>query len=372
MKIGLITIHKIFNYGSALQTYALQSKINEIVGDGSCKIIDYKYPDVIHVTHLNDSFVKRMVRTFLFHTKNIIRAIVFFSRNSKFYSFWKRYYSLTKKCSKKSISRISEDFDILMSGSDQIWNSRFVHDDTSFFLDFAKENQRCISYASAIGQASLSENQNEFFTKQLKKYSSIGIRDVAVRDELSVLLKKNVTTVCDPTLLLSAQEWNQLANQSKYQNKSGYILLYILKYSFNPWPQINELIESVRYKYNLPVLTIYSDTKQNIIHHYKSLHGVSVEDFLCLIRNASFVITTSFHGTCFSLIYQKNFYTMIADKKKDSRVYDLLCRVGLTDRVVDISDEKKKDISGIDWTNINKYMSDYINQSSSFLRASIL
>lgn len=373
MKIGLITIHKIFNYGSALQTYALQTKINEITGKNSCKIIDYKYPDVIHITDKNDSSLKRFIKIVFFHIKNIIRGIIFFRRNAKFYTFWKKYYSLTEKCTKKNISEITQDFDELISGSDQIWNPRFVHGDTSFFLDFANENQKCISFASAIGQENIPQEQKELFKKQLSKYSKIGIRDTSVRNELINLLNKNVTTVCDPTLLLSDAEWNCLADMSKHKKKSGYILLYILKYSFNPWPKTNELIDSVRKKYKLPVFTVYSDLLQNLIHHYKTINGVSIEDFLCLIRNASFVITTSFHGTCFSLIYKKDFYTIIPDKqKKDSRVYDLLNSVGLENRAVGISRIHNTDICKIDWNDKKICLTDYINDSLLFLKHAVL
>lgn len=375
MKVGLITIHKIFNYGSALQTFALQSKINAIMGESSCKVIDYKYPDKIHITSSKESFVKTYIKLLFFYVKNFLRSIIYVHRNSYFYSFWKKNYSLTNKCSYKNIKNIAKDFDVLVSGSDQIWNPRFVHEDTSFFLDFAMQNQKCISYASAIGQESISEDKKDLFKNQLSKYTAIGIRDVAVKEELANLLDKKITTVCDPTLLLSDDEWNRIADKSKYKNKSNYILLYILKYSFNPWPDINKLIESVRQKYKLPVLAIYSDTKQNILHHYKSLSRVTVEDFICLIRNASFVITTSFHGTCFSLIYKKNFLSVISDKKKDSRVYDLLKNIGFEQRCISLNQLSSNLTENLIDTSLPvncDRLNEYISDSFEFLKESLI
>ncbi len=369
MKIGLITIHKIFNYGSALQTYALQTKLNEFLGNDSCRIINYVYPGKKHIVNDSDNFFKRFCKIILFHSKNILRNVVFFLRNEQFNSFWKKYYFLTEKCDHRNIKNLTKDFDILVCGSDQIWNTRYTNGDSVFLLDFADEKQVCFSYASAIGQSHIHETDRELFKTHLTKFRAIGIRDYAVKNELSNLLQKPVFSVCDPTLLLSKEQWDCLVEQSKYKNKNGYILLYILKYSFDPWPEINTLIESIRKKYNLPVISIYSDRKQNFLYSYKMLHGISVEDFICLIRNSSFVVTTSFHGTCFSIIYKKNFYTVISDITKDSRVYDLLKAIGLENRAIEKSNLKNHiKVSDIQWNEKDSICEKYINNSNEFLK----
>ena len=372
MKVGIITMHKVFNYGSALQAYALQKKIEGIVGKDNCYLIDYKYPNTSHVVNKKDNPLKRIVKVLVFELKNLLRFILMYSRNRHFYAFWKQNFNLTRSFNTPDkLKKSNLDFDVFVTGSDQVWNPRYTNNDDIFMCSFA-ENEKCISYASSIGQSHIDDNLKNIYKTNLSKYSFIGIRDTTCKDELSKLLEKDVNVVCDPTLLLSAADWDCLAGKSEYKEKKNYILLYILKYSFNPYPEIHALIDKVSKKYGLPVYTIYSDPVENKKYGYIPINGASVEDFLCLIKNASFVVTTSFHGTCFSLIYRKNFYSVVADKNKDSRIYDLLTDCGLEDRGIALNEiENISEIEDIEYSDKNTIIEKFVKQSEVYLESAL-
>lgn len=190
-------------------------------------------------------------------------------------------------------------------------------------------------------------------------YKYISIRDKSVEEELRTLLNKDVSVVCDPTLLLNSKQWNTLANKSRFSTKQGYILLYILRYSFDPYPDVVSFINNIRDDLKLPVITLYANKIVDIKNDYREIKNADCYDFLALIKNAECIITTSFHGTCFSINYRKPFYSIVDDTTKDSRIHDLLESCGLENRMIKLKDINQDFIySNVDYddTKINSYI----------------
>lgn len=360
-KIGIITMHKVYNYGSALQAYALQTYIEEINPEEyRCEIIDYRYPNRTHSFSKTDKTVKKLVKVIRFDVFYLLKELLNFSRNKKFRSFWKTYFHLSKSYSTAdSIKQKKLPYDLLVTGSDQVWNPRYTKFDSVFMCDFSDNNVSRISFGPAIGQKKIEPALGKMLQTYVGNYKYISIRDKSVEEELRTLLNKDVSVVCDPTLLLNSKQWNTLANKSRFSTKQGYILLYILRYSFDPYPDVVSFINNIRDDLKLPVITLYANKIVDIKNDYREIKNADCYDFLALIKNAECIITTSFHGTCFSINYRKPFYSIVDDTTKDSRIHDLLDSCGLENRMIKLKDINQDFIySNVDYddTKINSYI----------------
>lgn len=360
-KIGIITMHKVYNYGSALQAYALQTYIEEINPEEyRCEIIDYRYPNRTHSFSKTDKTVKKLVKVIRFDVFYLLKELLNFSRNKKFRSFWKTYFHLSKSYSTAdSIKQKKLPYDLLVTGSDQVWNPRYTKFDSVFMCDFSDNNVSRISFGPAIGQKKIEPALGKMLQTYVGNYKYISIRDKSVEEELRTLLNKDVSVVCDPTLLLNSKQWNTLANKSRFSTKQGYILLYILRYSFDPYPDVVSFINNIRDDLKLPVITLYANKIVDIKNDYREIKNADCYDFLALIKNAECIITTSFHGTCFSINYRKPFYSIVDDTTKDSRIHDLLESCGLENRMIKLKDINQDFIySNVDYddTKINSYI----------------
>ena len=161
----------------------------------------------------------------------------------------------------------------------------------------------------------------------ISKYLKISVREKSGIFIVHELVNKNAELVCDPTLLLDKEEWRILAKESCIRLNEKYILVYILDYAYDPYPHIYSRIEEIQQKIKLPIVVL-SGRKQNFLKNAKFINVVGPCEFLSLFMNASFIITNSFHGTAFALIFEKHFVSVIKDRtNEDSRILSLLIRV---------------------------------------------
>ena len=323
-KIGIITMHKVLNCGSALQAYALQKTIQKLGYD--CEMIDYLYPNSYHLSFSQKgrtmvNSVKRVL-SFLF---NILLGIEKKKTRKLFAAFYQKYFVLSKPyLTKEAIQENPPLYDLFLTGSDQVWNPRFIKGDTTFMLSFVPENSRCISYASSIATSNIPQEFRNCYANELKKYYYISVREESGKKVIKDLTGKEAYVVCDPTILLTAKEWSNVANNSKFEINKPYILVYVLNYSFDPYPEIENTIRVVQDRLNLPVVILNGRKKDLLRKKTIFIKEAGPCEFVNLFKNAAYVITTSFHGTVFSLIFDKPLAVMIDDRKNDSRIFDLL------------------------------------------------
>lgn len=337
-KVGIITMHKVWNVGSALQAYATQKIIDDL--GFSSELIDYKYPNTEH-----SAFQGNIKEVKHCNIKNLIRVILqkikakFTSRKINLY---KEFYNNYFKCSpqeyktRKSIIENPPLYDIYVTGSDQVWNPKYIGFDTNYFLDFAPDNKKKISYASSFSSSTLSDYFSKLYAEKLKRFDAISVRETTGQYLIENMVGKKPEVVCDPTILLNEKEWTKIANASTIKPKEQYILVYILGYAYNPYPEIYNYIERVNKELQLPV--IYLNTiKGRLNNKFKEIKITNWGpiEFLYLIKNAKFVITDSFHGTAFSLNFSTPFISCVKSKESsDSRMLDLLRIVNAEDRAV--------------------------------------
>lgn len=329
MRIGIITMHKVLNCGSALQAYALQRKLCEMGYES--EIIDYKYND--------KSGRKSLKARIIAFARDVLFGFPERRMKRKFKAFYRHNLSLTKSYDRESIVKDPPLFDLYIAGSDQVWNPRFIGDDVNFLLAFAPDGARRISYASSIAAVSLDEGLKESYARQLSRFSAISVRERSGVEIIKDLTGKDARVCCDPALLLGMEDWDALAARSKYRINEKYILVYALSYMFDPFPQIYGIVDKVQKTLGLKVIFLQGRAKDVFRASSKLIKSAGPEDFVFLFKHAEFVITTSFHGAAFALIYEKPLIGVVdSHSTSDSRIRSLLEEVSAEDSVYDYRD----------------------------------
>lgn len=362
-KIGIITMHRVLNYGSILQAYALQKKLSDIGVDS--EIIDYIYPNAEHKKRLIFiDRIKKLICFFLGLPTLYLRK----KKKHKFDLFFKKYIKLSPKTYSTSSELLnhSPEYDLYLTGSDQVWNPIHTKNDTTFLCSFVKDDSPRCSYAASFSTSILPDELRGVYSNELLKYKLISVRESSGIDVVKNLTGRAATHVCDPTLLLSRAEWGKIVVNSELKIEGKYILVYVLSYAYNPYPYVDRIIEEIRSKLKLNVVYLNGRKADYFNRDATIIKDAGPLDFLKLFLNASFVITTSFHGTCFALNFGIPFYSVIeGNEKKDSRIIDLLKRVGAEDRAINY----KCDIATLKCdTQFNTKMSVFIEESLSFLK----
>ena len=354
-------MHKVLNYGSALQAFALQHSIR-MLGVES-EIIDYIYPK-----DPNYSLYTRIKFWLIDFLKGFPRK----TKARKFKSFYSNKFILTKEqyLTPESLYSANFSYDKYLTGSDQVWNPIHIKDDLSYFLPFVTDSPK-YSYASSISSGVLKDEFISRITPLLKSYNAISVRETSSQNIINSILGFKPHTVCDPTLLLSRNDWLEIAREFNYQLPNKYILVYILTYAYNPYPDILNLLIEIKERLKLPVIVL--DSKKRIFKNIDVtvINNAGPCDFINFIANASFIITTSFHGTAFSLKFNKPFISVVKDHSNfDTRMVDLLNIVGAESRIQVFNKPLNVNLD-IDYTHINRNLDLFTKESHEFLSSII-
>lgn len=358
MKVGILTILNVNNYGAELQCCALYRKLQQLGYDA--EVINYLFG--IHPEHVFDGEkrtvpipLKQLIKVKLlpvvqnmfcmFHQKN--KRL----RNKRFNEFHAKYNHLTSTVypSVKSLYEAKFNYDVLCIGSDQVWNYMKGYSLEPFFACFDKNNTKKITYASSIGLSSLSVEAEQVFRKELSNFAYISVREQQASEILEKLLNRKIDVVLDPTLILNKQEWIEVAKYDMCP-KEKYLLVYIV--TIKPCDYVLTLARHIAKRRNLKIVRICRDA-------YPEHSGSDVEeiltagpsDFVGLFSKAEFVVTNSFHGTVFSINFSKPFYSVIkSHHSTNSRLTSILKKLGLEDRIVPVGSQLPM-ISDIDFSD---------------------
>ena len=338
-KIGIITMHKVLNYGSALQAYALQRVIEKMGYD--VEIIDYIYPNEYHM-----QFVHRpcALRRLISYAIEMLRGFPRKRRIKAFEEFYKENLKLSRTYySKEELHNNPPKYDVYMTGSDQVWNPKSIHEDPSFMLSFTDSSNK-VAFSASIAKCDIPANLKELYANELKKYKQIYVREEHGSEIVNNLIGIKPKVVLDPTLLLESNEWKELAKKSKIKFNKPYILIYVLEYSFNVYPYMYDLIKYIQQQKGMELVVLGMSIKHaGKLSNKVIMHDASVYDFVKLFTDASLVITDSFHGTAFSLNLNIPFYSVINNiEKSDSRIADLLTMVDEKSRIIKKGDDYTK------------------------------
>lgn len=306
MKIGMITFHNVMNLGANLQAYALNKYINTNIGQ--CEIIDF-YPN-------NQTAHKNRLRRFL----SKVKAVVFYrshTKKRKYAKFQKKFYVKSARTyyGDSQIQLLPPRYDVLISGSDQILNTTLSGESTSYYLNFDNEGYK-ISYASSFGREKLSGFEYSLIDTELTKFKYLSVREKSAAKIIEERIGRSPKIVLDPVFLLTEEEWKQIGSNIKLPDK------YIFVYAMEVTESIKKAVENVKKKYDIPVLIVYGSI-DNMALEGKVILDCGPEDLITYIRNASIVVTNSFHGTAFSIIFRKKLLC-IAHSMRNTRLDNMM------------------------------------------------
>ncbi|ERS87029.1 hypothetical protein Q667_15770 [Marinobacter sp. C1S70] len=367
MRIALVTIHRTANYGAVLQAYATQKILAKY---GEVKIVNYKNSYLDH--HLNLIRFDISLHGILKFSHDLLRLPYRSIAVWKFRRFFSEFLNLTQAYSARDLFQgKAGQFDIYICGSDQIWNPDIVSEnreiDPIFFLGFAPKNAKKISYASSIGHHHFSCEEKKVVKELLSGFSMVSTREVDGIEKLHGLVGSNrVNHVVDPTLLLTKDDWKQSLNLSEDEVEDRYILVY----SVPRTELLKQAIDYVAQKTGWQVICVdqmlFPAGKVD-----KHVRTADPREFVKLFLDASFVITDSFHGTCFAVNFSKPFVSVSAGKRSN-RMQSLLAQVGLSERLISSYDELASVSVEMDWEEASKNLAESRSESLEFIEFSVL
>lgn len=362
MRIGILTFHRAINYGAFLQAFALKTYLTRL--GHQVEIVDY-WPEGHADTYrlIPNSWKKRSL---IGKIKFFIYLFLRYSRAKKriegMQLLVEKYFGLTSTPLYPTVESLKNlSYDCIVYGSDQIWWKSTIPGYTGFdpvyWGEYLPDSIKKVAYAPSMGIIDLTDQDKEQIRKWLCNFKALSVRETGLYEAIHGLTDKEMPIVLDPVFLISRKEWEKFCypvNRSKY----------ILYYNLIPSEEADLLVKKLSKERNCDVLEITGSVNPLKIGK-KYLQTADAFEFISLIRNADFVVTSSFHGTAFSIIFEKQFY-VIGLGKKAGRVESLLNFLKIKDRlIVQTNNIISKDI---DYKRLKVTLNSLISFSEEYLR----
>ena len=305
------------NYGALFQTCALST------------FLRHSGYEVYNVTILNRSNASKSkkirIKMFLKRVLLLPKRRMIKIRKQKLKTFAKE---TQKQLVYKNVQELCENppiADVYISGSDQVWNPVNIHDD--FFLCYVGNEKKKISYAASMGNERIPEVNKRKFAEYISRYDSISVREDSMIPIIAKYTEKPINHNVDPVFLLSKEEWRKMELPYKGLKYDKFIFVYALEWS----REHNEKLLQLKKKTGLNVVSVNTGNI-NKMHADQIIYNASPNEFLYILNKASYVVTTSFHGTAMSVIYNKKFMTF-SGNDKPTRIESLLRHFGIDDGI---------------------------------------
>ena len=351
MKIGILTFSNALNFGAALQAFALQKGIEHC--GIAAELIEYHNPQIDNMHKMLPVFSKSL--SLKARIYNLLYNIVFFPRRVR-YAFFFRDEKRSAKLYPCTIKEIDGQYDTIIVGSDQVFNLKLTGNDRNYFLSFSNKAIKT-SYAASMGI--FDREKRDEYLKDLSDFKYVSVReDTAARVLLSEIgIKAEV--VPDPVFLLDALEWRQQLKLHSQKNEK-YLLIYALIENIDLYRLASEIAKVN----DLKIISITKALKpKGRADRY--VKNAGPKEFLRYIDNADYIVTNSFHGTAFSIIFNKQFTTILPQNAPE-RITDLLHQLGIEERAVDNIDKYEK--TNIDYSRVNPKLELISKHGNDFLQ----
>lgn len=318
-KIITVTCNSAINYGAILQTYGLYCALKKM---SNVEVLNYA-PGYYEEQRNHNSLVKKIIQI-----PNRLKGKFIFNK------FEKKYIKLTATKYRNNAQLLQNPpfADVYIAGSDQIWNCNNLinGEDDTFFLNFVPEGAIRASYAASIAMNTIPERQKQRYRELLSKFEYISVREPSSIELLNSIGIDNVFSNIDPVFLLEKEEWDNFALQSPINLREKYVLVYGYAHDSKVFSYAKKLAKQLHVKvYSIGTSYLYYCLSQD-----KYFWCVSPNSFVDLIKNAEAVITNSFHGTAFSLIFNVPLHFFTVSQNTNARMLDLLNLVGMSERRV--------------------------------------
>lgn len=356
-QVGLLTFHQVMNYGAVLQCYGLK-KMVESFGH-VCEVI----PHSCRKLKNNEKLIKLNKKLPVYLAKFASQGWGTLRKRLGFNAFLWDYCGMDRVEGPADY----KPYDSVVVGSDQVWNLNLTAKDYTYFLE-KPDNLKKIAYAASFGESDVPASEKERMLKAVEGFHAVSIREQAGQRWLA---ENGVpsTAVCDPVLLWGAENWINMVKDRKFREKKPYVLVYCVEKSAT----VFEYAKRIGKEKGLPVLYL----NQNLFFKEKGLQyrrGVSPLQFLQYLYHADFVVTNSFHGTAFSIMFEKQFATdAIWHGKTNIRVDSLLQMTQLQHRrIQDIAANDYKDVyTPVDFLEARERLAAVRAHSKAFLETAL-
>ena len=342
MKIGILTFHRALNYGAVLQCYALMRYLQD--RGHNVTIVDYRPDGIEKYRQLipNDMVWNR--KGILMKVKGLLVSLLLLKKKIKarhaFDVFLDKYIPLTKRIVRSNSICLNE-FDYLVIGSDQVWSPTICNGfDSIYWGCFPHHDVKLLTYAASIGgHNSISEDMWQEIGKMLKNYSAISVREQKVFSQIKERFSIPVSLVVDPTILLERRKFDDIVLKPQESD-------YVLFFNLDTDPKAGEFVLKIGELLKCKVISIAAI--QEFSHAQRGIEekfSVTPQAFLGYFKYARFIVTTSFHGTVFSVVFEKDFYSL--KWEQSDRAQNFLESIGLSSRLIEknavINDVKSVD-----------------------------
>ena len=372
---GLITYHSAYNFGSMLQAYATQQTIEKL--GYSCEMINYRMKSQKEFyTLIRTRYgLNNMVNDLLLIPEMRQRRL----RAAKFEDFMAKYMKLSKEYSEpEQLTELRDAYDVVVSGSDQIWNklsNELARADFKYITPYFLEqfNGHKISYASSL--AGMNDEDLKKAEPLIREFAHISMREDEAAKRMEKLLGREVASVLDPTFLLTKEEWDEHLRLGSNNNLQDYYLFYSLNGGKHGYTETNTILHNIEdglcKDRNRKIVTITPFLHIKKTDRIRPQVNIGPRGFLSLIRNASEIITNSYHGTILSVNLNKPVVSLCNVGAADNRKVDVLNKLGLNSQVINSVEEIGRVEDPIDYEAVNEKLAVLRQASIDYLENSL-
>lgn len=347
MAVKILTFHRALNYGAVLQCVALYKKVAMLNED--TYVYDYITPK------MKDSYkVFKPQKTLGGNIAQIITLPIKLRKKRRFEKFLYNNVKLTKNVN---------DNDVLITGSDQVFNYRASDFDKTYFLDFVKDNCNKNSYAASFGLNDIEDIYKDDYRTLLEGFNHLSVREERGKELVNELCGRECEIMPDPVFLMTPEEWKTYGSVCN-KMKEDYILLYLMAKT----PSAVAFARALSKKTGLKVCFI-DNYELKLMREFSIKRGTGPDEWINLFYNAKYVVTNSFHGTAFSILFNKELFVELLPESYgvNSRIENILSKYGLSDRI--INGKKVDEFStGISYDSINEKIADERSCAESYLK----
>ena len=367
MKVGIVTFQRENNYGAILQSFALQKVI---CGLGvECETIDYQRDVVGDVLQWQKNkimgYLKGKPDKQLYTDMEFLRMTIlekFFNHLSiKKFDMLRGKMKYSEKVDKKTIHRLEDRYDLIITGSDQVWNPGRVNLDSTYLLDWVKDGDKKASYAASFGINEIPEKYVEKYRQCLNNYRYYSCREAEGVKILEQLVHEEGRVVLDPTMLMTGEGWKRYTR--RYNKKEPYVFVYQLGVS----DTLLKCAKILARRKGLKIIALPYPRKGKNVYW---MPRIGPQEWLGLIQGAEYVMTNSFHGAVFSLLFEREVYIEITGQRvraaMKSRIENLVRMLGREDRVIG---ENGLTENTMDYDIVRKRIDKYRKESVGYLKS---
>lgn len=355
MKVGIFTFPNSISYGAELQMYALYRTV-ESLGHAP-EVIHYHNAYMKACRHTGAGPLKRAIGQLLHH--RLYRNFLRFEKNAMV-RYPKKSFSDPGR-----LPQLAKRYGAVICGSDQVWNPDITGEDLSYFLNFCGADTRRVAYAPSFGVECLSAEFSARVRSELERFYGLSVREASGQTLIRELTGKDVPLVVDPTFLPEASEWVALEREHPLA-QGDYILYYTIRSSRSLWKKARELSE----KTGMKLVVVGGNRIKTALRKEENVEyavDIGPDQWLYLLHHARYVVTNSFHGTAFSVIFRKDFYVEFSSKT-NSRLAQITQALGLTDRIVR---EEPLKPSAADYTITDRVLPQMRQESMEYLKEAL-